>query len=136
MSYMESVFAGLVGPVTSWITDVAPLSTGMVPWSPVIHRGKSRTEEAAAPATEFAAFASEPVVRLTPREFGGKLPKKLLQGPLDSEDPSEPRPDDPSEPEDWAPADPGTSVDVVRSATGSARSAEDRVAARRMRRTV
>lgn len=121
--YAESVLAGLVGPVTSCRTDVAPLSTGTVPWVLVIQRGKSRTEEAATPATEFAAFASEPVARFRPSELGGKFPRKLLQGPLaESEDPS-----DPAEPDDCAPPVAGASSDVDRSATGTVSRTEARV---------
>lgn len=56
-------------------------------------------DEAAVPATEFAAFARDPVVMFTPREFGAKLPRKLLHGPL--WEPVEPAdPSDPADPED------------------------------------
>ena len=140
MLYAESVSAGLVGPVTSWRTVVAPLRTGIVPCSPVTHRGKSRTEEPATPATEFAALASEPVVRSSPSDPGGKLPKKLLHGPLsdpvEPDDPAEPddadgpgrpaEPADPVDPADWAPAVAGTSSDADRAATGTASSIDVR----------
>ena len=150
MLYAESVFAGLVGPVTSWSTDVAPLRTGIVPWAPVTQRGKSRTEEAATPATEFAAFPSEPVVRFRPSELGGKLPKKLVHGPLsdplepdDPADPDDPlRPAEPTEPlepagpADWAFAAVGTSRAVDMTATGTVRSSEVKAGRRRMKETL
>ena len=149
MSYFESVLAGLVGPVTSWSTDVAPLRTGIVPWSPVIQRGKSRTDEAATPATEFAAFPSEPVARFRPSEPGGKLPKKLLHGPLwlpiepselsepiGSAEPVEPvdpaEPADPLDPADW-PWATGTSRVVDITATGTVRRSEVRAELRRIK---
>lgn len=104
MSYMSSVRAGLVGPVTSWRTEVAPLSTGMVPSSPVIHGGKRRTEDAVASSTELVAFASDPVTGKGPRELGGMFPKKLLHGPLSPErEPADPEElEEPVEPADWA----------------------------------
>ena len=156
MLYSESVLAGLVGPVTNCRTVVAPLRTGIVPWSPVTHRGKSRTEDPATPATEFAALPSEPVVRFRPRELGGKLPRKLLHGPLsdplEPDDPAEPEdpadPDDPGRsaepaeplepagPADWAFAVAGTSRAVDRNATGTLRRSEVKAGRRRMKETL
>ena len=83
-------------------------------------------------------------------ELGGKLPRKLLHGPLpdplepdDPADPDDPlRPAEPTEPlepagpADWAFAAVGTSRAVDMTATGTVRSSEVKAGRRRMKETL